>query len=1334
MKKNLLFLNFFVSFLFLLFFGTSLVNATITSQPVSVTVCAGSSSISFAVKTDWTTPDLQWQVLSGKAWVNISEQTDPFAGITATGTKTSRITFGFSKAYPLTTSFSGTQVRCVNVFKLIPTYSSAAVATVVSAPTITNNPSSAEVLIDQPATFSVIASGSGLSYQWQLDQGAGFINISGATTASHTIKYALLSDAGTYRCMVTNGICTAKYSSGAVLSVYNILSIDKNPSKKTACESTTATFSVTAANATGYQWEELPYKSSTWTTISGANASSYTTPALTTSMNENQYRVVVYGGAGQSLTSYSAYLYVNTNVAVSLNPSNATKVAGESVTFNASASGSVVSYQWQFNTGNISGATSSSYSIASVQSSNIGSYRCVITGACNTVTTNSATLNVTVPTYPNGWKKQTSGSGQNIIALSAVSDLIAWAVTSDADQLLKTTDGGTTWNSIQTLYPSGYWRSIFFISSSEGVVGGYNGVSKTTNGGTSWTYTDLKTQFGLGPSDYFYINSIQFIDALNGWGVGSNGVVIKTTDGGTTWSRLGYKTGLPKVTDVDLYSVWFVNSSIGYTGGLDGMLLKTTNGGTNWTDISNGAVTNNINDITFTSATNGFLVQPNFNGSLFSTTDGGTTWTKSTVPGTNNLISSVDFVDANNGWAAGTYYDFTTSSYPALILKTYDGGQTWVRQITDNPKELYEIRMFSADHGWTVGKSGKIYRTGKGGCYDPVVSLYADQTLCANQSFNLVADTFANNYNSRYLWSTGSTLGNITVNSTANYSVTITNECGKTATDNATITFLALPVANAGEDVAICEGESAQLNASGGTGYSWNFAGYLNDNLIANPIATPPTGSTTFTVTVKDANNCSSTDAVKVTVNPIPTSDFSAPTFVCGTDNASLQFTGTLGTKSFAWDLSGGSASGSGAGPFNVNWTDLGDKLVSLVTTENNCSSLPTLKVIGVREQPTASFDAPVATCGDNSAVLIYTGSAPSDASYSWGIDGGTITTGSGQGPIQVSWATQGNKSVSLSVTQNECVSDIANADLSVAYPFEGEQICLVTIDLETGKNMVVWEKTHDVGIASYNVYREGTIQNNYDLLGNVPFSEISVFVDSGSKPEQQQYKYKISAVDTCGNESSKSKWHKTMFLQYVSSDNGVNLNWQEYGVESGSMSFDSYAIFRGSDSTALAELTTISASFLAYTDNTPDALSKKLYYRVGGVKANACDPAETLGKKASSGPFVHSLSNLEDNRLQSGGTGINNALADAMKLSVYPSPFTDLATISYTLQKSSKMKVEIYNVVGEKMGEILNETQVAGTHKLEMKASDVNYVGGLYYLKISVDQNTIIKKTMLTR
>jgi photosystem II stability/assembly factor-like uncharacterized protein len=840
-------------------------------------------------------------------------------------------------------------------------------------------------------------------------------------------------------------------------------------------------------------------------------------------------------------------------------PESTSKLVGESVTFNVSGGGTINSYQWNFNGSPISGATSSSYTIGSIQLTDAGDYSCSLLG-CTTATSAAATLAVTAPTYPNGWAKQTSGSGLNILSIVPLSELKAWALTQDNDKLLKTVNGGTTWTSVNTGY-NGSWWSIYFINESIGMVGGYNGISRTTDGGTTWTYTNLLTASGLDPgTDYFHIYSIHFVDASNGWAVGTNGIILKTVDGGATWTKRSYKNDPTPVSDVVLYSVFFFDVNNGFIGGQNGKLYKTSNAGASWTEIPSGTNVN-ITDITFTSATRGFFTAPYYLGSIFETSNGGATWDIANVP-SYEYFYSIDFVDANNGWAAGFYYD---GPQKGRILKTKDGGATWVSQRIDNASILNEIRMLNADHGWVVGSGGEIQRTGKGGCYDPVVNLYADQTICGNLNYTLKADTFVNNYNSSYLWSNGSTNGSITVDTTANYSVVLSNECNKTTTDDATISFLEPPVAYAGEDVTVCKGQGIQLFASGGSSYSWSGSS-LDDYQISNPIASPPKGPAYYTVTVTDENNCTGSDGVYV----------------------------------------------------NVSTT------------------------------------------------------------------------------------------------------------------YEGEQICLVTIDLETGKNMVVWEKTHNVGTASYNVYREGIVQNSYDLLGNVPFDQISVFVDATSIPEQQQYKYKISSVDTCGNESAKSKWHKTMLLQYVSSDQGVNLNWQEYGVETGSMSFNSYAIFRGSDSTSLSELTTISASFLAFTDNTADALSKKMYYRVGGVKANACDPAEIGGKKTSSGPFVHSLSNLEDNRLQ--GTGISNNLADALNLSVYPSPFSESSTISYTLRKSSKMKVEVYNVVGEKIGVLLDETQTAGTHKLEMKAADVNYVSGLYYLRISVDDAVTLKKTMLSR
>lgn len=77
-----------------------------------------------------------------------------------------------------------------------------------SAPTITQQPADRTVTVGQTANFSVTASGSGLSYQWQKN-GA---NISGATSASYTTPAAPYNDNGVqYRCIVSS-------SSGSVTS------------------------------------------------------------------------------------------------------------------------------------------------------------------------------------------------------------------------------------------------------------------------------------------------------------------------------------------------------------------------------------------------------------------------------------------------------------------------------------------------------------------------------------------------------------------------------------------------------------------------------------------------------------------------------------------------------------------------------------------------------------------------------------------------------------------------------------------------------------------------------------------------------------------------------------------------------------------------------------------------------------------------------------------------------------------------------------------------------------------------------------------------------------
>lgn len=95
-------------------------------------------------------------------------------------------------------------------------------------------------------------------------------------------------------------------------------------------------------------------------------------------------------------------VYNNANApSITQHPASQTITAGQPVTFTVAASGTQpLSFQWQKNGVNITGATSSSYTISSVQSSHAGQYRAVVTNSYGTATSNAATLTVTAYNAP----------------------------------------------------------------------------------------------------------------------------------------------------------------------------------------------------------------------------------------------------------------------------------------------------------------------------------------------------------------------------------------------------------------------------------------------------------------------------------------------------------------------------------------------------------------------------------------------------------------------------------------------------------------------------------------------------------------------------------------------------------------------------------------------------------------------------------------------------------------------------------------------------------------------------------------------------------------------
>ena len=136
-----------------------------------------------------------------------------------------------------------------------------------------------------------------------------------------------------------------------------------------------------------------------------------------------------------------------------------------------------------------------------------------------------------------------------------------------------------------------------------------------------------------------------------------------------------------------------------------------------------------------------------------------------------------------------------------------------------------------------------------------------DTTICMKDGIviKLVSDAL------HYLWTenpAGNTLNDPTLrNPTATPLVTTTyhvvGNIGKCiAQDDITIVPVPYPAANAGPDQTICLGGSTQLQASGGSIYSWSPTAFLTAANIPNPFAVNPTDNVRYIVTVRDVLGC----------------------------------------------------------------------------------------------------------------------------------------------------------------------------------------------------------------------------------------------------------------------------------------------------------------------------------------------------------------------------------------------------------------------------------------------------------------------------------------------
>jgi hypothetical protein len=255
----------------------------------------------------------------------------------------------------------------------------------------------------------------------------------------------------------------------------------------------------------------------------------------------------------------------------------------------------------------------------------------------------------------------------------------------------------------------------------------------------------------------------------------------------------------------------------------------------------------------------------------------------------------------------------------------------------------------------------------------PIVQGGLDQTICAGTPIILNATTTSATPTAvtGFQWS-----NNVPNNTqyvptnTGVLTVTATGANGCTNQDQILVTVLALPTVNAGQDITVCAGLSATLNASGAVSYAWN-------NGVTQGIPFYPNATQTYTVVGTGANGCTNNDQVVVTVSTGPTVNLSAPQTVCANSPATL-------SAAVQNSLGGFWTTTNGTGVISPNVTNgtvtytpsVNDPVVVNLTyvATNACGSASQNTSVTVLPIPSVNAGADFAVCQGSSATLTATG------------------------------------------------------------------------------------------------------------------------------------------------------------------------------------------------------------------------------------------------------------------------------------------------------------------------------------------------------------------------
>lgn len=324
------------------------------------------------------------------------------------------------------------------------TTSETALLTVFTAPVITVQPASDSLCIGSDAVFSVTATGTNLSYQWQqsTDGGTSFSNIAAAISSQYTVNDVdLVMNGYLYRAIIS-GTCTPADTSDVVrLTVISPATIATDPAPMTVCETETATFTVTPGPSIIdliYQWQVSTDGGANYSNLNnggvygGVNTATLTITGVTANLNNNLYRVLVSNAiCSTPAASAGALLTANVRPTITLTANPTNILPGQTTLINAAIQPTAAGFNitWYRDNTVIPFIGGISYLVDSVE---VGNYKVGILNPATGCSNESAELTITTSAserlfiFPNPnsgqftvsyFNSNSSGSSQQTIAI-----------------------------------------------------------------------------------------------------------------------------------------------------------------------------------------------------------------------------------------------------------------------------------------------------------------------------------------------------------------------------------------------------------------------------------------------------------------------------------------------------------------------------------------------------------------------------------------------------------------------------------------------------------------------------------------------------------------------------------------------------------------------------------------------------------------------------------------------------------------------------------------------------------------------------------------------------